>query len=519
VTAIPIPPPHEQLTNPKTGGISEVWYRYLNLSSNNAASDLGVYNVKDYGAVGDGVTNDGPACQAAVNAADDAGGGIVFFPPGTYNVGESTESLTCASSGTATDYGIFIFSNIHVVGSGQGATIIQRHSDVSMSPICFYGVCVNASIKHLSINGRWPTFTTGNHGITDDGDTLNVTLTCAIEDVESYNHRSYGIAFENHDLQGCVIDNCYIHDIGGDGIDAKNVNQTNNHNRINNVRIERFALNAAEPSTSGLDIRGAFYLSNIHVYDYGGVSATPSGIRLRDGSTASASGPGASDCVLTNFYCVATNSTDSIGLHSRHVRNSISNGFISGCNVGIREFPAAGDVTEDNIYSNIQIHDCTSIGFLVSGSRSQLVNCKVQNSNIGYIFGGPDSHAIGCRAEDNNTGVSLNGNSTNCILVGMTLVNNTTDVSDSGTGNNVIIADTGGMTLARNKAIPAGGSAGVGYKISATTNFGVFAGSGAPTLTAAQGSMYLRSDGSSTVTRAYINTAGTTVWTAIITAA
>lgn len=68
-------------------------------------------------------------------------------------------------------------------------------------------------------------------------------------------------------------------------------------------------------------------------------------------------------------------------------------------------------------------------------------------------------------------------------------------------------------------AIPAGGSAGKGYRFSSTSNFGVFFGSGVPTLAAAQGSLYIRSDGSSTSTRAYINTNGSTTWTAITTAA
>jgi len=66
-------------------------------------------------------------------------------------------------------------------------------------------------------------------------------------------------------------------------------------------------------------------------------------------------------------------------------------------------------------------------------------------------------------------------------------------------------------------AIPAGGTAGVGLRVSSATNFGVFFGSGAPTLSAAQGSLYMRSDGSSAVTRGYINVDGGTTWTAITT--
>lgn len=75
------------------------------------------------------------------------------------------------------------------------------------------------------------------------------------------------------------------------------------------------------------------------------------------------------------------------------------------------------------------------------------------------------------------------------------------------------------ITAQSTTAIPAGGTAGAGYKFSSTANFGVFFGSGAPTLAAAQGSLYLRSNGSSTSTRAYINTDGNTTWTAVTTAA
>jgi len=68
-------------------------------------------------------------------------------------------------------------------------------------------------------------------------------------------------------------------------------------------------------------------------------------------------------------------------------------------------------------------------------------------------------------------------------------------------------------------AIPAGGIATMGYMMSSTENWGLFGGSGAPTLSAAQGSIYMRSDGSGTGDRMYINTDGGTTWTAVTTAA
>lgn len=84
------------------------------------------------------------------------------------------------------------------------------------------------------------------------------------------------------------------------------------------------------------------------------------------------------------------------------------------------------------------------------------------------------------------------------------------------TGGNVT---TSGQVRAFNAtAIPAGGTAGAGYVLSSATNFGVFFGSGAPTLSAAKGSLYLRSDGTTTNDRMYVNTDGATAWTAVITA-
>jgi len=76
----------------------------------------------------------------------------------------------------------------------------------------------------------------------------------------------------------------------------------------------------------------------------------------------------------------------------------------------------------------------------------------------------------------------------------------------------------GNATVLSGTAVPSGGTTGAGLKMSSTANLGVFFGSGAPTLSAAQGSLYLRTDGSSTSTRMYVNTNGTTGWTAVTTA-
>lgn len=52
-----------------------------------------------------------------------------------------------------------------------------------------------------------------------------------------------------------------------------------------------------------------------------------------------------------------------------------------------------------------------------------------------------------------------------------------------------------------------------------TTGPSITYGSGAPSATAAKGSLYIRTDGSSTSTRLYVNTDAGTTWTNVTTAA
>ena len=96
-------------------------------------------------------------------------------------------------------------------------------------------------------------------------------------------------------------------------------------------------------------------------------------------------------------------------------------------------------------------------------------------------------------------------------------------VTGNVTGGNIIssgaISSVGNARILSGTAVPAGGTAGAGYLMSSTANLGVFFGSGAPTLSAAQGSLYLRTDSSTTNTRMYVNTDGSTTWTSVITVA
>lgn len=77
----------------------------------------------------------------------------------------------------------------------------------------------------------------------------------------------------------------------------------------------------------------------------------------------------------------------------------------------------------------------------------------------------------------------------------------------------------GETTLKYTTATPAAGSTAARVLFGTTAAFGIYYGSGAPTVVAAQGSIYIRSDGSGIANRLYVATDGAGTWTNFVSAA
>ena len=107
------------------------------------------------------------------------------------------------------------------------------------------------------------------------------------------------------------------------------------------------------------------------------------------------------------------------------------------------------------------------------------------------------------------------------VLSGATIDNSVIGGTTTAAGSFTAVSSTsststGAMTVRSGTAITAGGQSAV--LATSTAGFGIYLGSGAPTVSAAKGSLYLRSDGSSTSTRLYVNSDGSTTWVAVTTA-
>jgi len=159
-----------------------------------------VFNVRDYGALGDDSNDDTAEIQAAVDAAEANGGGTVFIPKGTYKI---TSEILNNSNG------------VRIVGESRSGTIIKAYTNTQS--VFRFHECDYFALEDLTIfNGITKT---GGYGVFFDGTPTQ------------YSVRNLTIENQYYGIGGSpaagLVDNLYIEDcvdsyiyLIGNGADA-----------------------------------------------------------------------------------------------------------------------------------------------------------------------------------------------------------------------------------------------------------------------------------------------------------
>lgn len=113
-----------------------------------------IINVRDFGAVGNGVTDDSTAFQNAIDAIASAESGVLMVPPGTFYIGTSLD----------------LASNIQIVGAGKGITTLKGaprttpNGATVSSNILTGDSLTNVVLKDMTFDGGiyGPSYTAGN---------------------------------------------------------------------------------------------------------------------------------------------------------------------------------------------------------------------------------------------------------------------------------------------------------------------------------------------------------------------
>lgn len=162
------------------------------------------FNVKTYGAAGDGAADDTAEIQAAIDAAEVAGG-VVYFPPGTYIV-----SATRTLAGTP-----------GVILRGAGPSSIVKSSSSTMGSI-FEVTGSDVVIEQLTLDGA---YTTGSHsgafGLVKvtQGDRVTVRH-CTLQNSRDAGVRTAGLT-EDIAVEHCLFSNCFVGVVTGSTSDSQ----------------------------------------------------------------------------------------------------------------------------------------------------------------------------------------------------------------------------------------------------------------------------------------------------------
>ena len=321
-------------------------------------------NVKDFGAVGNGVTDDTAAIQAAINALPS--GGRVWLGPGTYRI---TAELTVSATG------------VHVCGYNRNSTQIKQ--DTLTSKIFnITGNFNTVSGLRLSYNG------TPLSGATAIYCSASY---CIFQDFIIAN--SY-VGMEFLTGSACKCRNFEVLDYESIGIYAHN---------LNDLFITQFVINAGI-STRGV-LGGLRLIDKVEAFVASDGDIIQGVLAMTTGATSNVTGARPAYCRFTNvFFDSASNSNQGVS-----VDKSVEFDFV-GCWFSSR--PGAG----------IAMTNTDGMRFTGGGA----VNCGthgvlVQNTCVRTVFLNFRASGNSVQSANTSDGINIAAGTTDFIIKGCTL--------------------------------------------------------------------------------------------------
>lgn len=172
-----------------------------------------VFNVRDFGAVGDGAADDTAAIQATIDAATNA---IVFWPAGTYKV---AKTLTENPGGYAEwKHALTLWSDRVYRGEGrQNTKIIADFSRGEDMPVMLMppGQSGNITVQDLTVDGNLQAISIGGE---DEGINLKAGTNVVFRSLCLTNCGQDGLDLDVS--RNALVDDCWFMNNNGNGIHA-----------------------------------------------------------------------------------------------------------------------------------------------------------------------------------------------------------------------------------------------------------------------------------------------------------